>query len=95
MTPADVVGTAGVTLLLLAFALQLTGRLSRRSVPYAALNLLGASLACWAATQIPFVPFVVLEGTWAIVAGAALVRAVRSGPPAGGPTTDAAADRSR
>jgi len=36
--------------------------------------LLGAGLACYASWRIDFLPFVVLEGTWALVALAALLR---------------------
>ena len=41
---------------------------------YLALNLVGASLACASSYLIDFLPFVLLEGTWAIVAGVALMR---------------------
>jgi hypothetical protein len=38
---------------------------SRPSYPYTALNFAGASLAGFASYLIGFMPFVVLEGTWA------------------------------
>jgi hypothetical protein len=44
---------------------------------YLALNLVGANLACASSSLIDFLPFVVLEGTWAIVAGVALARKFR------------------
>jgi hypothetical protein len=65
-----------VALLLLAFLLNLIHKLPPDGVPYAAMNLAGAALACYASWLIEFVPFVVLEGTWAAVALVALVRAV-------------------
>jgi VIT1/CCC1 family predicted Fe2+/Mn2+ transporter len=71
---ADLIGTIGVALLLLAFLLNLSGKLSQRSRAYAALNAVGAGLACAAAALLPFMPFVVLEGTWALVAVVALAR---------------------
>ena len=37
------------------------------------MNFVGAGLACAAAALIPFLPFVVLEGTWSLVALVALV----------------------
>ena len=37
------------------------------------MNFIGAGLACAAAALIPFLPFVVLEGTWSLVALVALV----------------------
>ena len=73
-TLADVVGSTGVAILLVAFFLNLFGRLSRSSRQYAAMNALGAGLACWASWLIAFFPFVLLEGTWAAFALFALLR---------------------
>lgn len=74
MTGPEAIGTAGVTLLLLAFVGNLTGRLGRDAWPYQALNAAGAALACASAVGIRFWPFVVLEGVWAAVAVVALLR---------------------
>ena len=73
-TLADAVGSLGFSILLLAFFLNLSGRLSRSSRTYAAMNFVGAGLACWASWLIGYPPFVVLEGTWSLVALVALVR---------------------
>ena len=35
-------------------------------------NLVGAGLACWSSYLIGFLPFVVLEGVWALAAAYAL-----------------------
>ncbi len=67
ITPADMVGSTGVALLLGAFALNLVGRLERTSVGYMTLNAVGAGLAALASWMIGYMPFVVLEGTWCIV----------------------------
>ncbi|PYN35618.1 MAG: hypothetical protein DME01_11440 [Candidatus Rokuibacteriota bacterium] len=48
--------------------------MSTESYPYTALNFAGASLAGYASYLIGFAPFVILEGTWAVVAAVALVR---------------------
>jgi hypothetical protein len=77
MSPSDIVGSLGVALLLAAFFLNLVGVLPQDSRRYAGLNVIGAGLACWASWMIAFLPFVVLEGTWAVVAAAALVRSSR------------------
>lgn len=75
MTPdATVIGTAGVGLLLAAFFANLFGLLARDGYLYAALNLVGGVLAALASWWIDYLPFVVLEGTWAVVAAAALAR---------------------
>ncbi len=74
MSGAEAIGTVGVALLLAAFALNLTGRLAPGARAYQGLNCAGAALAAWAAWEVRFLPFVVLEGTWALVAAVALVR---------------------
>lgn len=76
MTLTDFIGSVGVGLLLLAFLLQLIGRLPAGSVAYAALNTVGAGLACLASARLPYWPFVVLEGTWTLVSLGALGRAL-------------------
>jgi len=68
------IGSLGVALLLLAFLLNLVRVVTTESYPYTALNFAGASLAGFASYLIGFMPFVVLEGTWATVAAVALVR---------------------
>ena len=68
------VGFVGVILMLLAFLLNLAGRMTADSVLYLALNFVGACLAGWSSWMIHFMPFVLLEGTWALVAGIGLVR---------------------
>ena len=71
---ADAIGSLGVFLLLLAFALNLAGRIERTARTYHAMNAVGAALAAFASWWIGFWSFVVLEGTWAGVATLALVR---------------------
>ena len=73
---ATLIGSGGVALLLLAFLLQLLHLVPTEGVVYAAMNLVGAGLACYCSYLIDFTPFVVLEGTWAVVAAVALVRAL-------------------
>lgn len=69
---STLIGSVGVALLLLAFFLNLFGYLAASSRFYAALNLAGGALSAFASYLIDFWPFVVLEGTWAIVALIAL-----------------------
>ena len=73
----EAIGFVGVTLLLVTFFLNLFRLLKAESNAYLALNLVGASLACASSCLIDFLPFVLLEGTWAIVAGVALARKLR------------------
>ena len=73
---STIVGFLGVAILLLAFFLNLFRWLRADGTAYLSLNLVGAALACWSSYLIEFLPFVLLEGAWAIVAAIALGRAV-------------------
>ena len=78
MDVADIIGAVGVTLILIGFALNMAGRLAHDDVPYLALNLVGAALACASSILIGFVPFVALEGVWTIAAAAGLAAKART-----------------
>lgn len=71
---ATVIGFVGVALLLLAFLLSLFRLLRLDGYPYTTLNFVGAALACYSSYLISFMPFVVLEGVWALIAGGAIIR---------------------
>jgi len=60
--------------LLIAFLLNLAGKLSKDGLVYALLNVIGAGLACLASVLIHYLPFVILEGTWTLVSLFALVK---------------------
>lgn len=66
MSIGEITGTAGVSLLLLAFALNILDKISTRSLLYLLLNVAGAALACWSSYLIRFWPFVVLEAVWTL-----------------------------
>jgi hypothetical protein len=68
----DYIGFAGVFILLIAFLLYLSGKIAKDGLPYIIMNVLGASLACLASWLIHYIPFVILEGTWAFVSLVAL-----------------------
>ncbi|MCP4685789.1 MAG: hypothetical protein GY867_10145 [bacterium] len=70
MSPV-LVGSLGVAVLLLAFVLNLTRKLSEQSSVYLLLNFVGAGLAAWYAWHDRIIPFIVLEAVWG---GTALVR---------------------
>ena len=79
MSLETAIATVGVSLLLIAFALNLRGLLETRSPFYQGLNAIGAALACLASAMIGFVPFVVLEAVWMAVALSALASRPRPG----------------
>jgi hypothetical protein len=71
---ATLIGSLGVALLLIAFLANVLERLRADSGLYTGLNFTGAALACYSSYLIDFMPFVVLEGVWALVALWAIVR---------------------
>ena len=77
MTFAEIIGSIGVALLLLAYLLDLTNRLPNGTPVSLAINSVGAGLASTSAYLIHFWPFVILEGTWAVVSVVGLARWAR------------------
>jgi hypothetical protein len=74
---ATVIGFVGVALLLAAFLANLSLFLPADGYGYMGLNFVGAALACYSSYLISFMPFVLLEGVWALVALTGIVRAIR------------------
>jgi hypothetical protein len=67
MTQADIIGTLGVGLILIAYFCNVAGKLSSSDKRFILLNLFGSALACYASYIIRYWPFVILEGTWFLV----------------------------
>ena len=74
MHTSDIIGSAGVALLLIAYFMNLFKILGQESKAYGILNVAGAGLACYTSVRIGFIPFVVLEGMWALVALIGMLR---------------------
>jgi|688.fasta_scaffold1000923_1 hypothetical protein len=74
MSAGDLIGTVGVTTLLIAFVLNQQRKLSEHSRPFLVMNLIGAALCATSAWLVKFYPFLVLESVWAVVAGWGLLR---------------------
>ena len=72
MALSDWIGTLGVTLLLVAFALNIAKKITPESKSYLILNILGAGLAGVSSYMIHFYPFVVLESVWVLASLLAL-----------------------
>lgn len=64
----NIINSAGVSLILLAFILLTIGKTKQADKTYNLLNLVGAGLACYGAILISAMPFVVLEAIWCVVA---------------------------
>lgn len=78
METTDLIATFGVSILLIAFFLQSFKFIKAESYSYCLLNLFGAAIAGYASWLIPFIPFVILEGVWSLVALLGLIKLYRS-----------------
>ncbi len=74
MTLVDIAGVFGVVLILVAYAGATAGKLDPKSWPALVLNLLGALLILWSLTVDFNLSAVLMEGAWALVAIAGLIR---------------------
>lgn len=77
MNITDIINTTGVSLILLAFFLLTFGKMKATDTLYLCMNLVGAGLACYGSWMVGVLPFVILEGTWALVAAVGLIRKLR------------------
>lgn len=73
MTLTDWIGFTGVTILLVAYFLNLRDTIKKDSLIYLLLNLIGAGIACAASILLKYLPFIILEGCWTIVSGIGLL----------------------
>ncbi|MBL4939521.1 MAG: hypothetical protein JKY16_04470 [Lutibacter sp.] len=73
MCNIDWIGFVGVFLILLAYILNVIGKLKNKDLTFILLNLTGASLACFASILMEYLPFIILEGAWAIVSFISLI----------------------
>ena len=73
----DLIGTVGVGLVLMAFFLNTAKLIESDGKFYYVLNVIGASLACYASLLIDYWPFVILEGTWTLVSVYGLMKSMK------------------
>lgn len=67
MTTTDWIGFLGVTILLIAFFLNIRNKIKKDSLAYLLMNCIGASIACLASVLLKYIPFIILEGSWSLV----------------------------
>jgi len=77
MKPSDIIASIGVIILLIAFLLNLSGKLSSNHKAYKLMNFVGAATCCYSSYLISFYPFVVLEAIWGTVALVSLLNVPR------------------
>lgn len=76
MSIPDWIGTIGVSLLLLAFGLNLLKIITTDSYLYLCFNVIGALLAGLASVLINYIPFVILESVWMFVSLFAIIKKI-------------------
>ena len=79
MNLIDWIGFLGVFQILLAYVLQVLGKLKAEDLAFILLNFIGASLACLASILMKYIPFIILEAVWALVSLVSLIKYWRSG----------------
>ena len=67
MNNIDWIGFIGVFQILLAYVLNVIGKIKNSDLIFILLNLIGASMACFASILMEYIPFIILEGVWTIV----------------------------
>ena len=77
MSYDEIIGTIGVSLILVAYFCNTFGWLKNTGLPFFILNAAGAALACYASWLIRYWPFVILEGTWFIVSLIGIIKTSR------------------
>lgn len=70
----ELFGYAGLTLLLIAFALNFMNKLKTTSKIYNVLNIAGAILLAYYSYLLNSIPFIMLQATWGIFALFNLIR---------------------
>lgn len=74
MNTIDWIGFIGVFQILLAYILNVIGKIKSNDLTFILLNFIGASMACVASILMEYIPFIILEGVWAIVSLISLIK---------------------
>ncbi|MGL2965256.1 CBU_0592 family membrane protein [Flavobacterium sp. XGLA_31] len=77
MNTTDLIGTLGVSLILIAYFMNIFSLIKKDGLLFYVLNILGGAIACFSSYLIRFWPFVVLEGTWALISIVALLKSIK------------------
>ncbi|MBG7631698.1 MAG: hypothetical protein IZT56_14875 [Bacteroidetes bacterium] len=74
MSTIDWLGFIGVFQILLAYILNVMGKLEKGHLTFILLNLIGAAMACLASILMNYLPFIILEGVWTFVTLISLIK---------------------
>lgn len=70
----DWIGFVGISIILIAYFLNISNRLSKDGITYILLNIFGGALACLASVLIHYLPFIILEGAWTVISFISLLK---------------------
>ena len=74
MNTIDWIGSVGVFLILLAYILNVFGKLKSKDLAFILLNIIGAGMACLASILMNYLPFIILEAVWTLVSLVSLLK---------------------
>ena len=77
MTFTTLISTIGVSLILVAFLLTIFKLVSTDHKGYLLLNIVGGAFACYGSVLLDSLPFIILEGTWSMVALIGLLKSYK------------------
>jgi hypothetical protein len=74
MNTVDWIGFIGVFQILLAYMLNVTGKVGHKDLSFILLNLIGAGMACLSSILLNYLPFIILEGVWTLISFLSLLK---------------------
>ena len=77
MNSTDWIGFIGVFQILLAYFLNVFGKISTKDLSFILLNIFGAGMACLASIMMNYIPFIILEGAWTLISVISLVKYIK------------------
>ena len=77
MSYNDIIGSIGVLIILIAYFLNNFSIIKQNGNLYFFLNIIGASIACYTSYLINYIPFIILEGSWAIISVIGLIKTIK------------------
>ncbi len=78
MSTIDWLGFIGIFQILLAYFLNVIGKITHKNLSFILLNLVGAAMACLASVLLNYIPFIILEGVWTIISLISLLKFLKT-----------------